>query len=334
MPVKFISSKFNSLKEKIISIFSIHKHIPLRTKKVHFAYGKKEILRNLNLSVRTSQIIAVVGKSGSGKSTFLNLISGVLTSNFDGSISILGHDRLLSKKDIGFVPQEIALIPDLSILENIIFFGSLNGLSKTVALTAGKNLLSILKLNISLTRLPSELSGGQKVRLNILVSLLHNPKMLILDEPFVGLDYYNRKMLWHFLAYQKNRRRTVIITTHLLVEAEHHSDRLVLLNDGKIFAKGKLKDIRNKLKIKYVVEVKLDYINKSQFKSLEKYCKDRNIALMDRFNSYVMFAVHSEGQRNYLFKFIEKLGVGFEELSFREPNLDEVFLKVGNDEIK
>jgi len=298
------------------------------TKKLRFAYNDTEVLKNINFSLQKSQIVAVVGRSGEGKSTFLHLLVGVLESSFKGDIKILGRKRAFAKKDIGFVPQHISLIPDLTIEENIVFFGNMYGLTDKEALAAGQSLMQILHLNVSLTKRPTQLSGGQRVRLNILVSLLHDPKVLILDEPFVGLDYYNRKLLWHFLQHQKNRHKAVVLTTHMLVEAEHHTDQIVLLHKGKVYAKGKLKDIRKKLKTLFIAEYKFGYVSKTNMKEIEKYCVAHDITIMDTFNNYMMFSIMRDGQRAYLMKHFDKLGISYEEISFREPNLDELFLRV------
>jgi ABC-2 type transport system ATP-binding protein len=314
--------------EKIKSVFRPADAYPVKAKNIRFAYKDKQVLRDFNLSVKTSQIVAVVGRSGSGKSTFLNLIAGVLTTGHKGSLSILGQTKELAKEDIGFVPQDISVLPDLTIEENLIFFGRLNGLSKVHALKAGKELMDVMQLRVPLDRHPANMSGGQSVRLNTVVSLLHQPKVIILDEPFVGLDYYNRKLLWHFLEHQRNRRKTVVLTTHMLTEAEHHADRLVLLHNGKIFAKGRMKDIRNKLNTHFILELKFYYVSKTNLKTILKYCRDRHITLMDSFNNYMMFSIKTEAQRSNLIKFLYKLDVDFQELGFREPNLDELFLKV------
>jgi len=317
-----------SLFKDIIGFFRRSNDNPLRAKKVRFSYDDKDILRGLNLSVKSSQILAVVGKSGSGKTTFLNIVSGVLAAKFQGKISIFGLDRSLSKEDIGYVPQEMAIIPDLSIEENFRFFGRINGLDSDKAVEKGVQLMDLLQLEIPKDRYPGTLSGGQKMRLNIIASILHDPKILILDEPFVGLDYYNRKLLWHFLEHQKNRHRTVILTTHMLTEAEHHAQRIVLLHEGKIFARGKVDDIRRKLKTRFIVEVKFSYISKTNTDRLSKYCKGHDITIMDHFNNYMMFSITGEGQRNYLFRFLDKLKLDYQEIGFRKPNLDELFLKV------
>ncbi len=312
----------------MFNLFKQGKKIPLKTKNLRFTYNKHEILKNVNLTVKSNQILALVGKSGEGKSTFLNLIVGVLTQKYKGSIKILGHESGLAKEDIGYVPQEISVLPELTIEENINFFGMINGVKNS--LSKGKTLMNTLKLDLSLNRLPTELSGGEKVRLNILLSFLHDPKVLILDEPFVGLDYLNRKILWHFLEHQKNRRKTIIITTHMLAEAEHHTDRIIILHKGKIVAKGKLDDICEKFKTRYISEIRLRNLTKTKEKELRTYCLERNISIMDSFNGFFMFAIASQGQRNYLLRFLVKLNTDYEETSFRTPNLDEISLKVSH----
>lgn len=314
--------------EHIKNFFYPTDNYPITAKRIRFAYNNQDVLKGMNLTVKTSQIVAVVGKSGSGKSTFLNLISGVLTGSYKGKISVLGRDKNLAKEDIGFVPQELSIIPDLSIMENLAFFGSMNGLNRERALKAGKELMEIMQLELPLERYPSEMSGGQRVRLNIIVSILHNPKVIILDEPFVGLDYHNRKLLWHFLEHQRNRRKTVILTSHMLTEAEHHSNKIVLLHKGKIFAKGTVSDIRNKLNTYYILEIKFSALSKTNLEKIIEYCRRHKITLMDSFNNYVMFSIKSEGQKSYLTKYFSKIHVDFKELGFREPNMDELFLKV------
>ena len=318
----------SGLKETVHKYLFPKKKNPVSARKINFSYDKKKILRNFSFTARTSQIIAIVGRSGEGKSTFLNILSGSLTGGYSGKVAINGYGKVLAREDIGFVPQEISIVPDLSIEDNIVFFGSLYGLSRSRSIESGKELMKIMELDVPFSANPAELSGGQKVRLNIVVSFLHKPKVMILDEPFVGLDFYNRKLLWHFLEHQRNRRKTVVITTHMLTEAEIHSDRIVLLHRGRVFADGKLKDICKKLKTHFVLEMKMGSLNKRHKYDIANYCVEHNISLLDSFGSYKMFSVESAGQKNYFLKFLEKNDIKYEETGFREPTLDELFLKV------
>jgi ABC-2 type transport system ATP-binding protein len=311
----------------MLNIFKKNK-IPLKTKGIYFSYDKENTLKNINLIIKNNQILSVVGRSGEGKSTFLNLIVGVLTKKYKGSIKIMGFENYFAKEDIGFVPQEISFIPDLNLKENILFFGKLNGLNSKQSLKSATTLMKTLQLKIPLERYPYELSGGQRVRLNIILSFLHLPKLMILDEPFVGLDYSNRKMLWNFLRFMKNRKRTIILTTHMLTEAEMYADQIILLHEGKILAKGKLDDICKKLNINLILEIKFNYLSKTNEDNIKKYCFERDITIMDSFNNHFMFSIEREGKKSYLIKFLDSLKLEYNELSFRKPNLDEITLKV------
>lgn len=305
------------------------KKIPLLTKNVSYSYNNRRVLKNVNIRVHGSKIVAVVGKSGSGKSTFLNLIAGVIAGNYTGEIKILGKNRLYSKDDIGYVPQEISLIPDLTIRENLIYLGALCGIPKEKALKRGASLLKKMRMNAPETAYPHELSGGEKVRLNIAVSLLHNPKIIILDEPFVGLDFYNRKLLWQFLEQQKKAGKSIILTTHLLTESEAYADKIVILKDGNVFLHGKVDQIKQKLHTHYILEIKFRHLSHKNTAEIKEYCNTKTAEILDIYSRDIMFSIETEGQKNYLLRHLDKLKLNYKVITFREPNLDEIFLRTG-----
>ena len=312
--------------ERIKKLFR-KKRDPVSSEKVNFSYSNKEVLRNIDLSIKKKKISAIVGKSGSGKSTFLKLVAGVISRKHGGKIRIFGKLRALGKKHFGFIPQEEAFIPDLNLEDNIKIFGLNFGISEKEALDKANELMDLLKLEVSIDKNPKELSGGQKTRLNIVLSLLHEPKILILDEPFAGLDFRNRRLLWHFLEEMKSKGKTIVITSHLLTEIQEHADRIVLLKDGKIFFNGKLEKLKKKLKIKFVYEVKFSYLAKEKWKKLKKYCVYKDIEILDKYDKYVMFSLSSEQKKKNLQKKFNSLELKYNVMGYREPNLDEIFLK-------
>lgn len=300
---------------------------PLETKKVNFSYNKKQILKDVTLEINPSTITAIIGKSGSGKSTFLKLISGIISKSYKGKIKIFGKNKNLNKNKIGYVPQEISLIPDLSIIDNIKFAGLNLGISEKKAIEKANYLLNLLKLNEPLEKKPNKLSGGQKVRLNIVLSLLHDPNFIVLDEPFVGLDFKNRKLLWHFLESMKKKKKSIILTSHLLSEIEEHVDKIIILKNKKIFFTGNPSKLKDKLKIYFILEIKFQYLSKENFENIMRYCNMNKISLLDHYEKYLMFSIDEIKTKNKLIKYFNKLNLTYTELSLREPNLDEVFLK-------
>ncbi len=311
--------KFNFLK----------KRKPVETERVRFSYSEKEILKEISIHLKEKEIVAIVGKSGSGKSTFLKILSGIISMGYSGKIRIFGKPKFFQKDKTGFVPQEVSIIPDLSIEDNIRISGLNLGVSEKFALKKADELMKLLKLEEPLTRKPTELSGGQRVRLNIILSFLHDPQILILDEPFVGLDFENRRLVWHFLESMRNKGKAVILTSHLLSEAQEHADRIVILKNGKIFFSGDLESLKKKLKIQFITEIRISRISKESYEKLKKHCYLKEIKIMDAYERYLMFGLASEKSKETLLRILNGLGIKFEEKSFREPNLDEVFLKAG-----
>lgn len=297
------------------------------SKNLTFSYADKTVLQNLSLEIKSGSLTAIIGKSGSGKSTFLRLISGIIARKYTGKIRILGLFKQFSKNKLGFVPQEPSVIPDLSIEDNIKIIGLNFGITEEEAIKRATKLMEMLKLVENLKKKPTELSGGQRVRLNIILSILHNPEVVIMDEPFVGLDFENRRILWHFIEDLKKKGKSIIITSHLLSETQEHVDSLVILKDGKIFFHGKIDSLQNKLKMHFILEMKFSRISKEQKEKIAKYSAYRDIKILDTHLNYYMFAIESDHTRKILLNNISKINSDYEIISFREPNLDEIFLK-------
>lgn len=300
---------------------------PLTTHEIGFSYADKEILKNVSLDLKRGEILAVIGKSGSGKSTFLKLIAGIISLNYLGKIRVFGLPKIFNKEKIGFVPQENAFMPDLSLEDNIKIAGLNSGITEKRALERAEDLLKYLKLGESLKKSPSELSGGQKVRFNIVLSLLHNPDILIMDEPFTGLDFQNRRILWHFIESMKRKEKSIILTSHLLNETQQHVDKMLILKDRKVFYEGDLEGLKKKLKINYLFELSISKLSEENFDKIRKFCIYKDIKIMERYERYILFGFQSESAKNLLVSLLKKLKVDFKEIGFREPNLDEVFLE-------
>jgi ABC-2 type transport system ATP-binding protein len=303
------------------------KKYPLAAESVRFSYSEQEVLQDITLNVKEGTITAIIGKSGSGKSTFLKLAAGIIAGKYYGKIKIFGRSKVLEKHSVGFVPQEVALIPDLTIEDNIKIAGLNLGISEQAALEKAFDLMKLLRLDESIKKKPFELSGGQKVRLNIILSLLHNPKVIVLDEPFVGLDFLNRRLLWHFLESLKKKGFSIILTSHLLSETQDHTDKLVILKDGKVFFKGNMDALKSKLEIKYVFEVRFSRLSAENLGKIKKFCDYKDIKIVDTYEKYMMISLKNQRARNTLTNFFDKLKLEYEEIGFREPNLDEIFLK-------
>ncbi|MFP4232770.1 MAG: ABC transporter ATP-binding protein [Candidatus Aenigmatarchaeota archaeon] len=301
---------------------------PLRSENVKFSYTDEEVLKDINLVTKKNKIYSIIGKSGSGKSTFLKLIAGVISKKHQGKIRIFGKRRTFRKNTFGFVSQEPGFIPDLSIENNIKISGLNYGISEDTALQRAEGLMEQLKLDVDLEKKPLSLSGGQKTRLGIILSILHDPKLIILDEPFVGLDFKNRWLLWRFLENKKKKGKSIILTSHLLTEIQEHADKIIILRDGKVFFRGKLDKLKNKLNMNYIYEVRFSWLAQSKWQKLKEYCnRAKGVDIIEKYEKHCVFSIGSEEAKKRLDKKFEEIGLKDNIINFREPNLDEIFLK-------
>jgi ABC-2 type transport system ATP-binding protein len=211
-------------------------------------FGKKEVLRSLSLELARGQITGLLGPSGCGKTTLVNQIVGLARPS-SGTIDVLGErpgsPRL--RQALGFMPQSEALYQDLNARENLLFFGSLYGLSARRSKQRAQTLLETMHLTDTGRMLVSRFSGGMKRRLSLAIALLHEPQFLVLDEPTVGLDPVLRQELWAEFRRLADEGTTIFVTTHVMDEAAG-CDSLVLLRAGQMIAQSSPTDLTARTK--------------------------------------------------------------------------------------
>lgn len=318
--------KPNAFLEFVKSLFSSDE-LAVTAQRVAFSYKDQAVLKDFSVEIAEGDLIAIIGKSGSGKSTFLKLITGVISQRYTGSIRIYGKDRRIKKREIGYVPQEQSFIPTLTLEDNITLFGKLHGLTKEVAQSSATKLLKLMHLEEFRDAKPNTLSGGQRVRFNIILSLLHDPKIIILDEPFVGLDYYNRKLLWLFFQSQQKKKKTLILTTHLLTEVEQYASRIYLLKKGKVWAKGTAEHIKKHLKSKMIVEIQTKKnISHDQVLDIKEYCRKKPITLIDIYEQTLLFSIENTQQRTKLTNFLNRIKLPHTVKSAKTATMDEAVM--------
>ena len=203
-------------------------------------------LDGVSFSVACGEVVALVGNNGAGKSTLMSIAAGLMAAD-EGTVTIMGHETTANggtpTHHLGLAPQEEALYPTLSARRNLAYFGSLAGLrgdplDRRVAEVAGDLLLSEL-----LDRKARELSGGQRRRLHTGLALMHDPEVLLLDEPTVGVDIDARLQLLQFVRDSAEAGAAVLYSTHQMTEVEQLASRVVVLDHGRVLAKGTVDDL-------------------------------------------------------------------------------------------
>ncbi len=225
-------------------------------------YGKKiRAINNINFDIREGAIFGLLGPSGSGKTTLIKVLAGLIT-NFKGQVTINGI-KLPSRKTsslIGYMPQTYALYMELSVKENLDFFASINGMhSRKERSTRIDELLNILHLTDKKNAPVEELSGGMKQRVSLGNALIHKPKLLLLDEPTIGLDPRLRLQFWDYFKKLADEGTTILVTTHIFGEAKSCS-HIAFLRTGELIACDEIDNLLRKAGTQDIEKAFLYYI--------------------------------------------------------------------------
>ncbi len=220
----------------------------LELKNVKKTYGNRVALDNVSLTVKEGSCFGLLGPNGAGKSTMMKLVSGIITPSA-GEIEVFGlnakHTRAIQKQ-IGYVPQSITLYEDLSAKDNLTFFGELVGVRGEALNQRIKDVLERTGLSDRANDEIRTYSGGMKRRINIAAALLHQPKLLILDEPTVGIDPQSRNLIFELIRSLNKQGMTIIYSTHYMEEVEALCDEIAIIDHGKVIAKGALQELLSK----------------------------------------------------------------------------------------
>src|SRR5438093_10409601 len=215
----------------------------LNIKDIRKSFGTLVAVDDVSFSIDAGQLVGLLGPNGAGKTTTVSMIAGLLTPD-RGEVLVAGRrlagDTDPSKRKIGLVPQDLALYDELSARDNLRFFGALYDLSGAVLDTAIRAALDLVGLADRVADRVKTFSGGMKRRLNLAAGLLHDPDILLLDEPTVGVDPQSRNAIFENLRTLKRRGKALLYTTHYMEEAERLADRIVVIDHGRVIANDTL----------------------------------------------------------------------------------------------
>lgn len=210
-------------------------------------FGDLVAVNNVNIQIDEGEIYGLLGPNGAGKSTMINIICTLLQKD-DGKINILGksisENLEFIKSNIGFVPQDIAIYEDLTAAENISFFASLYGLKGNVLRERTIEALEFVGLGDRAKEYPGKFSGGMKRRLNIACAIAHRPKLIVMDEPTVGIDPQSRNHILESVKQLNKMGCTIIYTTHYMEEVEEICSRIGIIDHGKVIAEGTKEELK------------------------------------------------------------------------------------------
>jgi len=282
----------------------------------------------INLKIRKGELFSLLGPNGAGKSTTIRMLTTVLKPT-NGDARIKDYSLIKEKNKIkpliGVCPQENVIFKALTAEDNVEFVGRMHGMDPADIKKRTNTLLE--KMNIAGRKKSAKtFSGGMKRRLNLVMSLIHQPQILFLDEPTAGLDPQARRLVWDFIKDLKNTGVTIILTTHDMLEADALSDHIAIMDLGKIIAFGTLEDLKSSSSNGNILEFSFssrDELIQAKIK-LGQIMNVKNISEMDNNKLIISFTGGVMTLKQEILREIES----FKALHFREDSLEDIFLKL------
>lgn len=281
-------------------------------------FDGKRAVDNISLRLGKGEILGLLGPNGAGKTTTIRMIMNIIAPD-SGNIRILGENFSEKIKDrIGYLPEERGLYRKLKVLETLSFFGELKGMEKSEIKKKGNNLLKKFDLENYRNKKVEELSKGMAQKLQFIITIMHSPEFLILDEPFAGLDPVNIEIVKDIILEKKREGVTIIFSTHLMEYAEKIVDSVVMINNGKKVLDGPLSEIKSMYGTKFL---KVNYNGNSKFVSSLKYVKN-----VRDYGKEMEIELQDINDKDKLLKdLVNKLSVN--SFQTTKPSLSNIFIK-------
>jgi ABC-2 type transport system ATP-binding protein len=301
----------------------------LTTKDLKKQYDKFEAVKGISFNVLRGEIFSLLGPNGAGKTTTISMLSCLLEPT-SGTAEVNGHkipkDAMAVKKAIGVVPQEIALYDSLSAKQNLVFWGQMYDMSGKALENRIVEVLEQIGLTDRAGDRVETFSGGMKRRLNIGVGLMHKPQLLFMDEPTVGIDPQSRRRILDTVIDLKNQGMTVLYTTHYMEEAEELSDRVGIIDHGKLIALGTQKELTRLVGEQETLRLHLGEGDDSE-KTAEMLQSLESVVLAGAVNGEVVLTVEEAATAlPSIVSAANEANIRIRSIDIQEPNLEAVFL--------
>jgi ABC-2 type transport system ATP-binding protein len=307
----------------------------ITVRSVSKSFGSIKALEKISFNIEKGEIFGILGPNGAGKSTIVNILNTLVKPD-EGTVIIDGINIKDDGKNIklimGVVPQEIALYEELSAYENLMFWGGLYDIPEHELRKNVNKTLEIVDLAARKDDRIKTFSGGMKRRINIACSLLHNPKILVLDEPTVGVDPQNRNHIFEVIEKLNNEGMTIIYTTHYLEEAERFCDNISIIDVGRIIAQGTLKELRKISDVKDLLIIKLADVNNELISGITSL---NPLFRFDRTTGDLEVECANIGNdTSIIINQIQNAGGVIEKIHTRGTNLESIYLKITGKELR
>jgi ABC-2 type transport system ATP-binding protein len=283
----------------------------------------------LNIAIRRGEVFGFLGPNGAGKTTSIRMMVGLLRPT-NGTVFINGTDvRKIEKGTIGICPQELMLWEHLTCKESLNLMADMYEVPKNIRDPRVQKLLNDLFLEEKSDTVVSKLSGGMKRRLNLALAVIHEPEVVVLDEPSEGLDPQSRRVLWNYIRSMRDvEGKTVILTTHIMDEADQLSDRIAIIDHGKLIRLDTPENLKKEIGEGDVVDMKISDPLKNQ-DLIKEFEKQEDVISAHEVNGRINIrALNAVGKLPVMMQTVEKLDVRIADLSVRQNTLEDVFIEL------
>ena len=288
----------------------------IEVKGISKAFGDNKALDNIYFNIEGGKAFGILGRNGAGKTTFIRILLGIMNED-SGEILIDGQSIRSSKIKFGYLPEERGLYLKYKVCDQLLYFAELNGLKKKEGEKIIREYLKLFKIEEYYNKKIEELSKGNKQKVQLIAAIIHDPDIIVLDEPFSGLDPVNVELFKEVIKNLLKNKKTIIFSSHQMNNVEEFCDYVILMKKGEIKLQGRIEDIRDyygsdKVKIKVsssidelITKVELKVINKEDDEYTLEYEKKQEV--------------------DKLVRFISEKNISIENLSYVKPSLNEIF---------
>jgi ABC-2 type transport system ATP-binding protein len=307
----------------------------IEVEQLHKSYGALIAVDGVSFTARPGEIFGLLGPNGAGKTTTIGCISGLLQPT-SGHVRVMGHDvvrdGIAARQALGVVPQEIAVYEDLSAVENLKYWGGAQGLRNPLLKERIRQVLELTGLEDRSTELVKRFSGGMKRRLNFACGIVHQPQVLLLDEPTVGVDPQSRVRLLELVCAQARAGACVLYTTHYMEEAETLCDRLAIIDRGKVIAAGTLAELRSMLAQRDLLRLSGVFQPAAARAAVAPIDQIEVVQAED--NLLVLSLQEASRKLPAIFAALEAAGSEVRGTTLTQPSLESLFIKLTGKELR
>jgi len=280
------------------------------------AYESKVAVRDLSLSIDAGQMFGLLGPNGAGKTSSIRMMMGI-TMPDSGTINLFGRPfERASLERIGYLPEERGLYKKMKVIEQLVFFGQLHGLAATEARARATSWAKRLDIDEALPKKTEELSKGMQQKIQFIGSLLHDPGLIVMDEPFSGLDPVNAQLLEKTLIELKDEGKAIVFSTHRMDQVEKLCDSICLINNGEAVLTGRVREIKSRYERNHIIvefEGSADFLNSPEIAEAKNFSGHAEIKLKEHGDAQKLLHEASAAARIFRFEMVE-------------PSLEEIFL--------